>query len=561
MNLSVQKLPSHHGYWVEGDISPSSDIQAVRDALYAVTHPLVLVNAGSDSPAAASGGCVISELSSGAAIPITAGPQKKSYPLLAFAPSLQPEDLGDAGFKNRYHLRYACIAGAMANGITSVAMVEAMARAGMMGFFGAAGLTLSEVENAIVDVQHKLGNLPYGFNLIHSPGDPALEAAVADLYLNRNVRRICASAYLNLTLPLVRYRVSGIHQDIEGNIICPNQVIAKVSREEVARKFFSPPPDKILAQLVESGHISRQQAELARHVPMADSLTAEADSGGHTDNRPAISLLPTIIALRDDIVRACGYPRTIPVGLGGGIGTPHAAAAAFAMGAAYILTGSVNQSCTEAGTSDAVKKLLAETAQADVTMAPAADMFEMGVKVQVLKRGTMFAQRATKLYELYAAYDRIEKIPGNTRDILERDYFKCSLSDAWENTQAFFQRRDPHQLTRAAQDPHYKMALIFRSYLGQSSRWATAGIPDRRMDYQIWCGPAMGAFNGWVRGSFLEAPEQRSVVTIAMNFLFGACILTRAHWIRSQGVTLPSNITTCEPLSLDTITRWLHWPQ
>ncbi len=82
------------------------------------------------------------------------------------------------------------------------------------------------------------------------------------------------------------------------------------------------------------------------------------------------------------------------------------------MGAAYVVTGSVNQACVESGTSDAVRKMLAEAGQADVTMAPAADMFEMGVKVQVLKRGTMFAMRAAKLYELYRAYPSLGSDPG-----------------------------------------------------------------------------------------------------------------------------------------------------
>ena len=36
---------------------------------------------------------------------------------------------------------------------------------------------------------------------------------------------------------------------------------------------------------------------------MADDITAEADSGGHTDNRPFVALLPTILALRDEISR------------------------------------------------------------------------------------------------------------------------------------------------------------------------------------------------------------------------------------------------------------------
>ncbi|PIW63397.1 MAG: 2-nitropropane dioxygenase, partial [Candidatus Omnitrophica bacterium CG12_big_fil_rev_8_21_14_0_65_50_5] len=79
--------------------------------------------------------------------------------------------------------------------------------------------------------------------------------------------------------------------------------------------------------------------------------------------------------------------------------------AAFMMGAAYIVTGSVNQACVESGTSDIVRKLLAGAEQADVAMAAAADMFEMGVKVQILKRGTMFAMRSNKLYEYYRAYN------------------------------------------------------------------------------------------------------------------------------------------------------------
>ena len=39
-------------------------------------------------------------------------------------------------------LRYPCMSGAMANGIGSVEIVEAMGRAGMLGIFGAAGLPL-----------------------------------------------------------------------------------------------------------------------------------------------------------------------------------------------------------------------------------------------------------------------------------------------------------------------------------------------------------------------------------------------------------------------------------
>jgi trans-AT polyketide synthase/acyltransferase/oxidoreductase domain-containing protein len=182
-------------------------------------------------------------------------------------------------------------------------------------------------------------------------------------------------------------------------------------------------------------------------------------------------------------------------------------------------------------------------------MAPSADMFEMGVNVQVLKRGTMFAMRARKLYELYRSCARLEDIPAAQRQVLERDYFRAPLEQVWEQTRAFFAERDPQQIERAERDPKHKMALVFRSYLGQSSNWANVGEPTRQVDYQIWCGPAIGAFNEWVRGTFLEKPAQRDVVTVAMNLLVGAAVLTRAGWLRAQGVPLSPGAQQFQPRS------------
>jgi PfaD family protein len=435
----------------------------------------------------------------------------------------------------------------MANGITSEQMVAAMANAGMIGFFGSAGLDLQRIEAAIDRLKTNLGDLPFGVNLIHSPSDPALEEATVDLYLRRNIRLISASAYLDLTLPLVRYRVIGIYKDDRGRVVTPNKIMAKVSRVEVARKFCSPPPDKMLAELVQRGDITREQAQLAAKIPMAEDITAEADSGGHTDNRPALALLPTMLALRDAIQAEYGYAEPIRIGAGGGIATPSSAAAAFGMGAAYVMTGTVNQSCVEAGTSELVRKLLAQASQADVVMAPAADMFEMGVKVQVLKWGTMFAVKARKLYELYRAHSSLESIPADQRTMLEKNYFKASLDQVWQQVQDYFAPRDAAQIARAEQDPKHKMALVFRAYLGQTSRWAIDGDPQRKADYQVWCGPAMGAFNEWVKDTFLSVPEQRDVVSVAMNLLVGAAVLSRANWLRGQGLVLPAAAQRFQP--------------
>ncbi len=235
-----------------------------------------------------------------------------------------------------------------------------------------------------------------------------------------------------------------------------------------------------------------------------------------------------------------GYDRPPRIGAAGGISTPWAASAAFAMGAAYIVTGSVNQSCAEAGTSDVVRRMLADAQQADIAMAPAADMFEMGVKVQVLKRGTLFAMRAAKLYELYRSHDSLDQIPASERAVLEKTVFRAPIETIWEQTKDYFQKRDPSRIERSDGDPKQKMALVFRWYLGMSSQWANTGEPSRSIDYQIWCGPAMAAFNEWVRGSFLERPENRRVATVALNILYSAAVLTRARMMSVQGSACPS---------------------
>ena len=493
---------------------------ALLEAARTAEAPLAVVSTPK-GPALAQGGTFVDVR--------TAAPEQAVFPVIRILFPLSAEQWGHPAFKQSWNLRYAYVMGSMARGISSIDMVRAAAEAGMMGFFGAAGIPPDELSGWVDRAVREIAPRPFGFNLIHSPFDPELESHVVDCYLRAGIDRIEASAYMNLTPALVRYRLSGIHVDPSGRIVCPNRVMAKVSREEVARKFLSPAPDKLVASLVDSGRLTRHQADLARRVPMCDALTAEADSGGHTDNRPAIALFPTISSLRDRLVCRYGFDRPIFLGLAGGIGTPHAVAAAFAMGADYVQTGSINQSCVEAGVAPEIRKLLCETRQADVAMAPSADMFEMGVNVQVLKRGTWFAQKAQKLYECYRRYESLEALPESVRQTLEKEYFHRSLEAEWESTRTYFEARKPDELLRAERDPKHRMALVFRSYLGQSSLWAKQAVAERRMDYQIWCGPAMGAFNAWAEGTPFEDPDNRKVVDVALALLREAAVLQQVN--------------------------------
>jgi trans-AT polyketide synthase/acyltransferase/oxidoreductase domain-containing protein len=458
--------------------------------------------------------------------------------LIAVLPPVYPEWLGDRSFVAAHGCRFPYVVGEMARGIATVEMVIASARAGLMTFFGSAGLPIPVIEEAVGRIQSALGSdTPnWGANLIHSPNEPHLEMEFAELMLERGVTNVSASAFMRLSPAIVLLAAKGLLRGSDGSVRRRTHIFAKVSRAEVARPFLSPAPEAMLAPLVASGRLARGEAELARTVPVAEDLTVEADSGGHTDNRPLPVLLPLMIRLAEEVTAEFGYARPPRVGVGGGLGTPAALASAFAAGAAYVVTGSVNQCSVESGLSEDGRDLLTKAGMVDVAMAPAADMFELGVEVQVLKRGTLFAQRGKELYKAYRTYPSLEAMPPEALRALEEKVLGRPVEEIWADTRAFFERRDPREVERAEGDPKHKMALVFRWYLFMGAQWARSGEVGRRGDYQIWCGPAMGAFNDWVRGSFLEPLENRSVVQIALNLLEGAAHVTRANQLRLAGV-------------------------
>ncbi len=471
------------------------------------------------------------------------------YRLLGILPPAGPETLGDPAFLAAHGVRYPYLSGAMAGGIGSAAVVIAMARVGMMGFFGSAGLGPARTEKAIDEIQSALNGaqLPYGINLIHSPNETGLERAMVDLYLRRGVTRADASAFMQLTPSVVLYAAKGLRRAPDGTIARVNRLFAKLSRPEIAELFLSPAPAALLDVLKSQGLLTAEEADLATRVPLAEDIIVEADSGGHTDNRPLTALFTVVTGLRNTLTKKFGYAANPRIGAAGGLGTPAALAAAFQLGAAFVLTGSVNQASVEAATSEAAKRLLSQADISDIMMAPAADMFELGVKVQVLKRGTMWAVRGQKLYEYYRNYPSWDAIPAADHAKITKEILQDSFENIWAGTKAYFEKRDPREVERAEADPKHKMALVFRWYLGMGSRWAAQGEKTRGLDYQIWCGPAMGAFNRWAKGSWLEPLENRSVAAIARNLIEGAAAIARAQQLRAFGAAVPAEAFDYRP--------------
>ncbi len=436
--------------------------------------------------------------------------------------SITPENLGSREFREDYNLRYAYLSGAMYKAIASKELVVRMGKAGYMGFYGTGGVRLSEVEDSIQFMQRELSQgEPFGMNLLCNLVQPEAEMEMVDLFLRYGIKYIEASAYIRITPALVKYRLKELSRNRRGEVVTHTKVMAKVSRPEVARSFLEPASEGIVKKLLEQGQITPEEADMSKEVPMADDLCVESDSGGHTDMAVTATVLPAIVRLRDEMRHHHRYATRVRVGSSGGIGTPEAAASAFVLGADFILTGSINQCTVEAGMSHIVKEMLQQLNVQDTAYAPAGDMFELGAKVQVMKKGVFFPARATKLYDLWRTYNSLEQIDPITNKQIQEKFFKKSFEEVYEETRNYYLQKVPSEIEKAERNPKHKMALIFRWYFIHTMRMAIQGKEDYRVDFQVHSGPAIGAFNQWVKGTDLKDWQNRHVDDIGDRLMEG----------------------------------------
>ncbi|WP_136667783.1 ACP S-malonyltransferase [Flavobacterium sp. H122] len=435
--------------------------------------------------------------------------------------------LGSKTFRDDYGIKYAYVSGAMYRGISSKELVVRMAKAKLLGFLGTGGMSLEKVEEDINYIQEKLRNEEaYGMNLLHNPMDMKAEMKFVELYIKKGIRKVEAAAFMQITPALVYYHLKGLRKNVDGSIMSDHKIIAKISRPEVAEAFMRPAPERIVNKLLDEGLVTIEQAELAKRIPISYDICVEADSAGHTDSGVAMVLLPSIQQLRMQIKNEYNYNKSINVGLAGGIGTPQAVACAFMMGADFVLTGSINQCTVDAGTSDLVKDLLQDINVQDTDYAPAGDMFELGAKIQVLKKGVLFPARANKLYTLYNQYNSLEEIPPKIVEGLEKNYFKKSIDTIWEETKNHLRNKgEISTIAEAEKNSKVKMALIFRRYFGYSTRLAFDGNESDKVNFQIHTGPSLGAFNQWVKGTSLENWRNRYADQIGIKMMDEAAFL------------------------------------
>ena len=448
--------------------------------------------------------------------------------------TLRAEDLGAATFRQRYGLRYAYLAGSMYHGVSSTDVLTRLADAGAMGFFGTGGLPIDAVEAGLRGVLAALRpGAPFGANLLYQHMRPDHELALVDLLLRLGVGTIEAAGFVRLTPALVKYRLKG------------GRVLAKVSRADLAEAFLRPAPPHLVSRLVDSGDVTPAEAERATGQLMADDLCVEADQGWQLGTSCLATLLPSVLRLRDTVAatRDAAAP-PVHIGAAGGIGTPEAAAAAFMLGADFILTGSVNQCTVEAATSPAVKEMLGQLDVHDVDRAPSSELFELGVQSRVMKRGVFTPARANKLYDLWRRHDSFDEIDPATRSQIEQRYLQRPFPQAYAEARSRLLRYAPDGGPPVEHTPKDQLALVFRGYLHDGMEYALNGVERRRVDYLVYCGCAMGAFNRWVAGTELEPWRARHVDDVAVRLLTATAALLRERsaifHVLSEPVSIPS---------------------
>lgn len=407
-------------------------------------------------------------------------------------PAIAAEALGAAGFRERYGLRHAYLLGSMYGGVSGRELLRSAAKAGLLGFLGTGGLTTDEVDRELRQLANDPGpDGAFGANLTYRHRAPRQEGELVDLLLRHGVGLVEASGYSLITEDLVRFRLKG------------GRILAKVSRTDIAAEFLAPPPQQLVRRLQEAGAVTGQEAAAAAGRPMADDLCAEAAGGWLTGTSDLLSLLPALLRLRDE---AALPGHRVHVGCAGGIGTPEAAAAAFLMGADFVLTGSVNQCSVEAATSDQVKDILQEVREHDVDTAPWGDLFEAGVQARYLRRGVFFPARAARLHELWRRHDSLAELDDDTRTQVLDQYLHGEMPPA----------------PPVGTGPKSALADVFRGYFTRAFRLAVTGDQQSRVDYLVHCGPAMGAFNQAVAGTALHSWRARTVEAVADTLMEGA---------------------------------------
>ncbi len=254
-------------------------------------------------------------------------------------------------------------------------VVAAVSKAGGFGVLGALAFAPDQLEIELDWIDEHVDGRPYGVDLV-MPAKYVGKGGGEDASLAHLEEMIPAAHHEFVEHLLDEYHVPPLPADLEGGPVKaaglgvdeegPGQVEVSLSHPGVKMlvNALGPPPKEVIDQAHERGLLvgalvgSRQHAE--RQVMQGvDVIVAQGtEAGGHCGDVSTMVLIP-------EVVDAVGPD--VPVLAAGGIGTGRQMAAALALGAQGVWTGSIWLTVAEADTNPiAVEKMLAASSRGTV---------------------------------------------------------------------------------------------------------------------------------------------------------------------------------------------------
>ncbi|MFA5882454.1 MAG: nitronate monooxygenase family protein [Acidimicrobiia bacterium] len=251
-------------------------------------------------------------------------------------------------------------------------VVAAVSRAGGFGVLGALAFSPDELEVELDWIDEHVGDKPYGVDIVmpakyvgKGGGSEATVDNLSDLIPEehrRFVDEVLAEHGVPELPPDVEtgtLKAAGLNVDLEG----PGQVEVSLAHPKVKMlvNALGPVPPDVVAKAHEHGLLvgalvgARQHAERQVAIGVDVIVAQGTEAGGHCGEISTMVLVP-------EVVDAVGPD--VPVLAAGGIGTGRQIAAALALGAQGVWTGSIWLTVAEADTNPmAVENLLAATSK------------------------------------------------------------------------------------------------------------------------------------------------------------------------------------------------------
>ena len=423
--------------------------------------------------------------------------------------------LGNQDFERTLNLKFPYVCGSMYYGIASPEMIIRLAKAGMLGFIGTSICNIESIKRDINIIKNKLDGEVFGLGVTYNQNVNE-ENSIYNLILSEDIKIIEISDYMSITKNLIKYRVKGMQKSNYSNVMQPHHVMAKVSRIEMAELFLKPAPSDIIEALLEAGEITQNEAECAACVPVADFVSITSENDIHISSVPNFMLLSEIKKLSREIQKEYLFSKCSYIGIAGGIGNPDVIALSFLLGADYVVSGSINQCCKQANISDITKNILATVDIHDCEYVPDLKNMELGIKMNVVRKGLLFPARANKLFDLYKRYNAIDEIEADVIHSIETRIFKKNINTFSKESEKFFSESE---LKTFNTNPKSKLLHIIKCYYQVALHDAIEGNENNKINFLIKCNPTMGFFNRWAKGKSIENWIDRDVDKIGIMML------------------------------------------